>query len=52
VGAVAMFVICAVLLFAVAWTSSDLITAIGQALARVTPQDAMGWFASCGYSFC
>jgi transposase len=33
-------------------TSADLITAIGQALARVTPQDALGWFASCGYSFC
>lgn len=33
-------------------TPEDLITAIGQALARVTPQDALGWFASCGYSFC
>lgn len=33
-------------------TPTDLITAIGQALARVTPQDALGWFASCGYSFC
>lgn len=33
-------------------TPADLITAIGQALARVTPQDALGWFASCGYSFC
>ena len=33
-------------------TSSDLITAIGQALAKVTSQDAMGWFTSCGYSFC
>jgi transposase len=33
-------------------TPSDLITAIGQALARVTPQDALGWFTSCGYSFC
>jgi transposase len=32
-------------------TPADLITAIGQALARVTPQDALGWFASCGYSF-
>lgn len=29
-----------------------LITAIGQALAKVTPQDALGWFACCGYSFC
>ena len=33
-------------------TSAELIAAIGQALARVTPQDARGWFASCGYSFC
>ena len=33
-------------------TPADLITAIGRALARVTPQDAMSWFASCGYSFC
>ena len=33
-------------------TPADLITAIGQALATVTPQDALGWFASCGYSFC
>jgi len=33
-------------------TPADLITAIGQALARVTPQDALGWFTSCGYSFC
>jgi len=30
----------------------DLITAIGQALAKVTSQDALGWFVSCGYSFC
>lgn len=33
-------------------TSAELVAAIGQALARVTPQDALGWFASCGYSFC
>ena len=33
-------------------TPADLITAIGQALAKVTAQDALGWFASCGYSFC
>ena len=33
-------------------THGDLITAIGQALAKVTPQDAMNWFAHCGYSFC
>lgn len=30
----------------------DLMTAIGQALARVTSTDAMNWFAHCGYSFC
>ena len=30
----------------------DLVKAIGQALAQVTPQDALGWFVSCGYSFC
>jgi transposase len=33
-------------------TPADLITAIGQALAKVTPQDALGWFTACGYSFC
>jgi len=33
-------------------TPADLITAIGQALAQVTPQDALGWFVACGYSFC
>jgi transposase len=33
-------------------TPADLITAIGQALALVTSQDALGWFVSCGYSFC
>ena len=33
-------------------TPAELITAIGQALARVTPQDAFGWFTSCGYRFC
>jgi hypothetical protein len=33
-------------------TPSDLITAIGQALAKVTAHDALGWFVSCGYSFC
>jgi transposase len=27
-----------------------LLEALGSALARVTAQDAMGWFASCGYS--
>lgn len=33
-------------------TGAQLITAIGQALAQVTPQDALHWFAHCGYSFC
>ena len=42
----------ALLRCAEARTSADLITAIGHALARVTPQDALGWFTSCGYSFC
>jgi transposase len=31
---------------------ADLITAIGQALAKVTRQDALNWFTYCGYSFC
>jgi transposase len=31
---------------------ADLITAIGRALSRITPQDALNWFAHCGYSFC
>jgi transposase len=26
----------------------DLVAAVGAALAQVTPQDALGWFASCG----
>ena len=33
-------------------TAADLIAAIGRALAKITPQDALGWFTSCGYSFC
>lgn len=33
-------------------TGEQLIAAIGQALAQITPQDAMNWFAHCGYSFC
>lgn len=32
-------------------TCEELVEAIAQALQTVTPQDAMGWFASCGYSF-
>lgn len=33
-------------------TPAKLVAAIGQALAQVTAQDAMGWFTSFGYSFC
>lgn len=33
-------------------TYAELIAAIGQALERVTPQDALNWFAHCGYSIC
>lgn len=33
-------------------TPADLVQAIGHALAQVTAQDALGWFISCGYSFC
>jgi transposase len=29
----------------------DLLAAIASALRAVTPQDALGWFAHCGYSF-
>jgi transposase len=32
-------------------TLSTLIQAIGSALQSVTRQDAINWFASCGYSF-
>ena len=32
-------------------TEQDLVGAIGLALAAVTAQDAMNWFACCGYSF-
>jgi len=33
-------------------TPADLVDAIGQALAQISAQDALGWFVSCGYSFC
>jgi transposase len=33
-------------------TPDQLVTAIGNALDQVTAQDALGWFVSCGYSFC
>jgi transposase len=42
----------ALLRAAEARTPADLVTAIGQALTQVTAQDALGWFTSCGYSFC
>ena len=42
----------ALLRTAEARTPADLVAAIGQALAQVTAQDALGWFISCGYSFC
>ena len=29
----------------------DLLVAIASALSAVTPQDALGWFAACGYNF-
>ncbi len=32
-------------------TETALIEAIAAALAMITPQDAMNWFACCGYSF-
>ena len=32
-------------------THSDLLLAIADALRAVTAQDALGWFAACGYSF-
>lgn len=32
-------------------TQTDLIEAIASALQKITPQDAINWFASCGYSF-
>jgi transposase len=32
-------------------TREELLAAIAAALARITPQDALNWFASCGYSF-
>jgi transposase len=32
-------------------TDQDLLSAIAAALRAVTAQDALGWFAACGYSF-
>ena len=41
----------ALLRAAEARTQTALIAAIAAALQKVTPQDAINWFASCGYSF-
>ncbi len=32
-------------------TQGELLEAIASALRKITPQDALNWFASCGYSF-
>jgi transposase len=32
-------------------TKETLVEEIGDALQRITPQDAINWFACCGYSF-
>jgi transposase len=32
-------------------TPPSLMTAIGQSLEAITPQDAINWFASSGYNF-
>lgn len=32
-------------------THHDLLKAIAHALSCVTPHDALGWFAACGYNF-
>jgi transposase len=32
-------------------TDAELLHAIAAALRSVTPQDALGWFAACGYNF-
>ena len=42
----------ALLRSAEARTLDGLVAAIGAALAKVTAKDALGWFTSCGYSFC
>lgn len=41
----------ALLRSAEARTTLDLGDAIGRALSSITPQDAVNWFAHCGYSF-
>jgi len=42
----------ALLRSAAARTPEELVAAIGDALAKVTAKDALGWFVSCGYGFC
>lgn len=42
----------ALLRAAEARTPGDLVNAIGRALGQITAKDALGWFISCGYSFC
>jgi hypothetical protein len=32
-------------------TPEELVSAIGNALTKVTAKDALNWFVSCGYSF-
>jgi hypothetical protein len=32
-------------------TQETWVAAIAAALQKITPQDAINWFASCGYSF-
>lgn len=41
----------ALLLKAQARNHPDLLVAIASALSAVTPHDALGWFAACGYNF-
>jgi transposase len=33
-------------------TFDQLIAAITSAFSQITPKDVLGWFTSCGYSFC
>lgn len=41
----------ALLRSAEARTPEELVTAIGEALAKVTAKDALGWLVLCGYNF-
>jgi hypothetical protein len=49
--AIAVFRVKALLRKAEARNHPDLLVAIASALNAVTPQDALGWFAACGYNF-